>query len=119
VKELPLELQSLDLEAIGSLVSNLSFGGRSRKVKKGFDTHLLLPNSLILLQVNDTDVMKEAKPSIYVKKILPILLKNRVVHFVGFGNRLSFDPIPFELQVLPFYIDCFYLPAKPRACVIF
>ncbi|XP_051203980.1 O-fucosyltransferase 15 isoform X1 [Lolium perenne] len=69
VKELPLELQSLDLEAIGSLV-------------------------------NDTDVMKEAKPSIYVKKILPILLKNRVVHFVGFGNRLSFDPIPFELQRL-------------------
>uniref|UniRef100_A0A453R874 O-fucosyltransferase family protein n=1 Tax=Aegilops tauschii subsp. strangulata TaxID=200361 RepID=A0A453R874_AEGTS len=69
VKELPLELQSLDLEAIGSLV-------------------------------NDTDVMKEAKPSIYVKKILPILLKNRVVHFVGFGNRLSFDPIPFQLQRL-------------------
>ncbi|CAM0913480.1 unnamed protein product [Alopecurus aequalis] len=69
VKELPLELQSLDLEAIGSLV-------------------------------NDTDVMKEAKPSIYVKNILPILLKNRVVHFVGFGNRLSFDPIPFELQRL-------------------
>ncbi|KAM0914435.1 hypothetical protein ACQ4PT_011609 [Festuca glaucescens] len=69
VKELPLELQSLDLEAIGSLV-------------------------------NDADVMKEAKPSIYVKKILPILLKNRVVHFVGFGNRLSYDPIPFELQRL-------------------
>ncbi|KAG8076213.1 hypothetical protein GUJ93_ZPchr0006g44461 [Zizania palustris] len=69
VKELPVELQSLDLEAIGSLV-------------------------------NDTDVMKEAKPSLYVKKILPILLKNRVVHFVGFGNRLSFDPIPFELQRL-------------------
>ncbi|KQK18783.1 O-fucosyltransferase 15 isoform X1 [Brachypodium distachyon] len=69
VKELPLELQSLDLEAIGSIV-------------------------------NDTDVMKEAKPSIYVKKILPILLKNRVVHFVGFGNRLSFDPIPFQLQRL-------------------
>jgi hypothetical protein len=44
--------------------------------------------------------MKEAKPSVYVKKILPILLKNRVVHFIGFGNRLSFDPIAFELQVL-------------------
>uniref|UniRef100_A0A0D9WNS5 O-fucosyltransferase family protein n=1 Tax=Leersia perrieri TaxID=77586 RepID=A0A0D9WNS5_9ORYZ len=67
--ELPVDLQSLDLEAIGSLV-------------------------------NDTDVMKEAKPSLYVKKILPILLKNRVLHFVGFGNRLSFDPIPFELQRL-------------------
>lgn len=44
--------------------------------------------------------MKEAKPSLYVKKILPILLKNRVVHFIGFGNRLSFDPIPSDLQVL-------------------
>ena len=76
-----MELQSLDLEAIGSLV-------------------------------NDTDVMKEAKPSIYVKKILPILLKNRVVHFVGFGNRLSFDPIPFQLQRLPFSIDCFHLPSS-------
>jgi len=69
VKDLPVELQSLDLEVIGSLV-------------------------------NDTDVMKEAKPSLYVKKILPILLRNRVVHFIGFGNRLSFDPIPSDLQVL-------------------
>ncbi|KAL6861321.1 hypothetical protein ACP4OV_017021 [Aristida adscensionis] len=68
VKDLPVELQSLDLEAIGSLV-------------------------------NDTDVMKEAKPSVYVKKILPILLKNRVVHFIGFGNRLSYDPIPSDLQM--------------------
>lgn len=69
VKELPVELRSLDLEAIGSLVS-------------------------------DTEVMKESKPSFYQKKILPILLKNRVVHFVGFGNRLAFDPIPHELQRL-------------------
>ncbi|CAN6245409.1 unnamed protein product [Urochloa humidicola] len=44
--------------------------------------------------------MKEAKPSLYVKKILPILLRNRVVHFIGFGNRLSFDPIPSDLQRL-------------------
>ncbi|KAK3128843.1 hypothetical protein QOZ80_6BG0467080 [Eleusine coracana subsp. coracana] len=69
VRDLPVDLQSLDLEAIGSLV-------------------------------NDTDVMKEAKPSVYVKKILPILMKNRVVHFIGFGNRLSFDPIPSEIQRL-------------------
>ncbi|GJN29168.1 hypothetical protein PR202_gb17365 [Eleusine coracana subsp. coracana] len=68
-RDLPVDLQSLDLEAIGSLV-------------------------------NDTDVMKEAKPSVYVKKILPILMKNRVVHFIGFGNRLSFDPIPSEIQRL-------------------
>ncbi|VVA91049.1 unnamed protein product [Arabis nemorensis] len=69
VKELPKNLQSLDLEAIGSVVT-------------------------------DTDVMKEAKPGFYINHILPILLKNRVVHFVGFGNRLAFDPMPFELQRL-------------------
>ncbi|XP_054785595.1 O-fucosyltransferase 15-like isoform X2 [Prosopis cineraria] len=69
VKELPKELQSLDLEAIGSVVS-------------------------------DVDMGKEAKPSFYLKNILPILLKNQVVHLVGFGNRLAFDPIPFEMQRL-------------------
>ncbi|KAL8130230.1 hypothetical protein V2J09_019385 [Rumex salicifolius] len=69
VKELPEELRSLDLEAIGSLVT-------------------------------DDDIMKEAKPSVYIKHILPILLKNRVVHFVGFANRLAFDPIPLQLQRL-------------------
>ncbi|KAM4101749.1 hypothetical protein ACB094_05G168600 [Castanea mollissima] len=69
VKELPKDLQSLDLEAIGSVVT-------------------------------DEDIMKEAKPSFYLKMILPILFKNRVVHFLGFGNRLAFDPIPFQLQRL-------------------
>uniref|UniRef100_A0A6N2KRH0 O-fucosyltransferase family protein n=1 Tax=Salix viminalis TaxID=40686 RepID=A0A6N2KRH0_SALVM len=68
VKELPKELQSLDLEAIGSVVT-------------------------------DADIGKESKPSFYLKNILPVLLKNRVVHFVGFGNRLAFDPIPFQLQM--------------------
>ncbi|KAJ9689791.1 hypothetical protein PVL29_012458 [Vitis rotundifolia] len=69
VKELPKELQSLDLEAIGGVVT-------------------------------DVDIMKESKLSFYRKNILPILLQKRVVHFVGFGNRLAFDPIPFELQRL-------------------
>ncbi|KAF2576263.1 hypothetical protein F2Q70_00001622 [Brassica cretica] len=69
VKNLPKELQSLDLEATGSLVT-------------------------------DIDIMKEAKPGFYMKHILPLLLKNRVVHFFGFGNRLAFDPIPFQLQRL-------------------
>ncbi|KAL0012266.1 hypothetical protein SO802_007374 [Lithocarpus litseifolius] len=69
VKELPKDLRSLDLEAIGSVVT-------------------------------DEDIMKEAKPSFYLKMILPILFKNRVVHFLGFGNRLAFDPIPFQLQRL-------------------
>ncbi|KAL7592368.1 hypothetical protein Lser_V15G32021 [Lactuca serriola] len=69
VKELPKELKSLDLEAIGSVVT-------------------------------DVDIAKEAKPSFYLKYILPLLMKNRVVHFVGFGNRLASDPIPYHLQRL-------------------
>ncbi|KAK9056402.1 hypothetical protein SSX86_027493 [Deinandra increscens subsp. villosa] len=69
VKELPQELRSLDLEAIGSVVT-------------------------------DVDIPKEAKPSFYLKHILPLLMKNRVVHFVGFGNRLASDPIQYHLQRL-------------------
>ncbi|KAG6419193.1 hypothetical protein SASPL_121407 [Salvia splendens] len=69
VKELPLELQSLDLEAMGSMVT-------------------------------DSDITKEAKPSFYMKYILPILHLNRVVHFVGFGNRLASDPVPHKLQLI-------------------
>ncbi|KAL3377594.1 hypothetical protein AABB24_003808 [Solanum stoloniferum] len=69
VRELPQELQSLDLEAIGSLVT-------------------------------DADVVKEAKPGFYKKHILPILHKNRVVHFLGFGNRLASDPLPPQVQRL-------------------
>ncbi|KAG0475078.1 hypothetical protein HPP92_014764 [Vanilla planifolia] len=69
VKELPAELQSLDLEARGIIIT-------------------------------DAEIRKEEKPSFYVKKILPILLKKKVVHFSGFGNHLAFDPIPFDLQRL-------------------
>nr|GFB72207.1 GDP-fucose protein O-fucosyltransferase [Tanacetum cinerariifolium] len=69
VKALPKELHSLDLEAIGSVVT-------------------------------DVDIAKEAKPSFYLKFILPLLMKNRFVHFVGFGNRLASDPIPYHLQRL-------------------
>lgn len=35
----------------------------------------------------------------YVNKVLPLLLRIGVVHFLGFGNRLGFDPLPSELQV--------------------
>ncbi|KAG5034588.1 hypothetical protein JHK87_009498 [Glycine soja] len=52
----------------------------------------------MLFQVTDVDMEKETKPSFYLKHILPIILKNQVIHFVGFGNRLAFDPIAFELQ---------------------
>ncbi|XP_010244142.1 PREDICTED: uncharacterized protein At1g04910 isoform X2 [Nelumbo nucifera] len=69
VKKLPVELRSLDLEAIGSLVT-------------------------------DDDIMKEAKPVFFLENILPILHQNGVVHLFGFGHRLAFDPIPFQLQRL-------------------
>lgn len=69
VKELPPHLRSLDIEAIGSLIT-------------------------------DADLVKEAKPLDYIRNVLPILLRNRVVHFLGFGNRLGFDPLPSELQRL-------------------
>nr|XP_010925619.1 O-fucosyltransferase 8 [Elaeis guineensis] len=69
VKEMPSHLQLLDIEAIGS-------------------------------QITDMDIMKEAKPMYFVKVVLPLLLKNGVVHFLGFGNRLAFDPLPSNLQKL-------------------
>ncbi|PIN24398.1 Non-specific serine/threonine protein kinase [Handroanthus impetiginosus] len=69
VKELPSHLKSIDLEAIGSLVT-------------------------------DADLSKEATPDEYIKKILPILPRNGIVRFLGFGNRLGFDPLPSELQRL-------------------
>ncbi|XP_045816205.1 O-fucosyltransferase 15-like [Trifolium pratense] len=83
VRELPKNLQSLDLEAIGSVVT-------------------------------DVDMGKEAKPSYYLKHILPIILKNQVVHFIGFGNRLAFDPIPFELQRLRCRCNFHALQFVPR-----
>ncbi|ESQ35633.1 hypothetical protein EUTSA_v10007119mg [Eutrema salsugineum] len=83
VKELPKKLQSLDLEAIGSVMT-------------------------------DVEVMKEAKPGFYLQHILPMLLKNRVIHFVGFGNRLAFDPMPFELQRLRCRCNFHALSFVPR-----
>ncbi|KAJ8549462.1 hypothetical protein K7X08_033169 [Anisodus acutangulus] len=66
-----------------------------------------LPPNLKLLAVEaagslitDADLSKEATPDEYIKKILPLLLRNRVVHFLGYGNRLGFDPLPYELQRL-------------------
>ncbi|OWM72964.1 O-fucosyltransferase 8 isoform X2 [Punica granatum] len=69
VKELPPALRFLNIEAIGS-------------------------------QITDADLDKEAKPVDYIRTVLPLLLKNGVVHFLGFGNRLGFDPLPFHLQRL-------------------
>ncbi|KAJ6292674.1 hypothetical protein OIU78_024786 [Salix suchowensis] len=69
IKELPSHLKSLDIEAIGSLIT-------------------------------DADIVKEAKPIDYLTKVLPLLLQNGVVHLLGFGNRLGFDPLPARLQKL-------------------
>lgn len=53
----------------------------------------------MLYQITDADLEKEAKPEDYVRLVLPLLRRNGVVHLLGFGNRLGFDPIPFDLQV--------------------
>ncbi|KAH9617048.1 hypothetical protein KSS87_003233 [Heliosperma pusillum] len=64
--------------------------------------------------ITDEDIMKEAKPSFYRKNILPILLRNKVLHFVGFGNRLAFDPVPFELQRLRCRCNFYALQFVPK-----
>ncbi|KAL4274674.1 hypothetical protein AHAS_Ahas20G0030800 [Arachis hypogaea] len=69
VKELPPNMKSQDLNAIGS-------------------------------QITDADLPKEATSADYIKIVLPILLKNGFVHFLGYGNRLGFDPLPFDIQRL-------------------
>ncbi|GLU13825.1 hypothetical protein SLE2022_304350 [Rubroshorea leprosula] len=69
VKELPPHLKSIDIDAIGSLIT-------------------------------DSDIEKEAKPTDYLRIVLPLLLRNGIVHFLGFGNRLGFDPLPSNLQRL-------------------
>ncbi|KAK1375429.1 O-fucosyltransferase family protein [Heracleum sosnowskyi] len=50
--------------------------------------------------ITDADIPKEATVLDYLKIVLPPLLKNGVVHLLGFGNRLGFDPLPSELQKL-------------------
>ncbi|RDX82358.1 hypothetical protein CR513_36867, partial [Mucuna pruriens] len=69
VKELPPHMKSVDVEAIGS-------------------------------QITDADLAKEATPADYIKIVLPLLLRNGVVHFLGYGNRLGFDPFPSDIQRL-------------------
>ncbi|XP_042503096.1 O-fucosyltransferase 8-like isoform X2 [Macadamia integrifolia] len=69
LKELPYNLQSVDIEAIGGLIT-------------------------------DADISKEATPIEFIETVLPLLRRNGLVHFLGFGNRLGFDPLPFELQRL-------------------
>ncbi|MED6148447.1 O-fucosyltransferase 8 [Stylosanthes scabra] len=51
-------------------------------------------------QITDADLPKEASSADYMKIVLPILLRNGFVHFLGYGNRLGFDPLPFDIQRL-------------------
>ncbi|KAL3522513.1 hypothetical protein ACH5RR_015347 [Cinchona calisaya] len=83
VTELPQDLISLDLESIGS-------------------------------QVTDADLSKEATPHEYITKILPLLSRNGVVHFLGYGNRLGFDPLPVDLQRLRCKCNFHALKFVPR-----
>lgn len=64
--------------------------------------------------VTDADIPKEATPRDYITKVLPILLQNGVVHFLGFGNRLGFDPMPIELQSLRCKCNFHALKFVPR-----
>ncbi|KMT04103.1 hypothetical protein BVRB_8g185550 isoform A [Beta vulgaris subsp. vulgaris] len=64
--------------------------------------------------VTDEDIMKEAKPSFYRKSILPLLLRNKVIHFLGFGNRLAFDPIPSQIQRLRCRCNFYALQFVPK-----
>lgn len=43
--------------------------------------------------------MKESAPDEIIKTALPLLQRNNVVHFLGFVNRLAFDPMEPNLQV--------------------
>ncbi|KAK1258017.1 hypothetical protein QJS04_geneDACA012725 [Acorus gramineus] len=83
VKELPSHLQALDIEAVGSLIT-------------------------------DKDIMKEATPDHFIQNILPLLLRNGVVHFLGFGNRLAFDPLPSNIQRLRCKCNFHALQFVPR-----
>lgn len=49
--------------------------------------------------------MKEAKPIDYIRNVLSLLKRNGVLHFLGFGNRLGFDPLPNNIQVKDFLQD--------------
>jgi hypothetical protein len=65
-------------------------------VSSGF---LICSTRAPLFQITDNDITKEADPSEFIKTALPVLRKNHVVHFLGFGNRLGFDSVPVHLQV--------------------
>lgn len=100
-KELPPHLKSLDVEAIGSQVCNLTYD-----IMMYLRKQIALVIKHLAFQITDADLVKEATPADYIQIVLPLLLRNGVVHFLGYANRLGFDPMPSNIQVKQFYLGC-------------
>ncbi|CAF2160051.1 BnaA07g08090D [Brassica napus] len=69
-------------------------------VVKDLPQHLKSIDNKNLSLVTDAELVKEAKPVDYIEHVLPLLKKYGMVHLFGYGNRLGFDPLPFDVQRL-------------------
>ncbi|CAH8389564.1 unnamed protein product [Eruca vesicaria subsp. sativa] len=69
-------------------------------IVKDLPQHLKAIDNKNLSLVTDAELVKEAKPDDYIKHVLPLLKKYGMVHLFGYGNRLGFDPLPFDVQRL-------------------
>ncbi|ESQ33947.1 hypothetical protein EUTSA_v10007505mg [Eutrema salsugineum] len=69
-------------------------------IVKELPQHLKSTDDKNLSLVTDTELVKEAKPVDYIEHVLPLLKKYGMVHLFGYGNRLGFDPLPFDVQRL-------------------
>ncbi|KAG7598618.1 GDP-fucose protein O-fucosyltransferase [Arabidopsis suecica] len=69
-------------------------------IVKDLPQHLKSTDTKNLSLVTDTELVKEAKPVDYIEHVLPLLKKYGMVHLFGYGNRLGFDPLPFDVQRL-------------------
>ncbi|XP_020869321.1 uncharacterized protein At1g04910 isoform X2 [Arabidopsis lyrata subsp. lyrata] len=68
-------------------------------IVKDLPQHLKSTDNKNLSLVTDTELVKEAKPVDYIERVLPLLKKYGMVHLFGYGNRLGFDPLPFDVQI--------------------
>lgn len=64
--------------------------------------------NLLIYLVFYVDLGKEATLTNYIKVVFPLLLRNGVAHFLGYGNQHGFDPMSSDIQViqLPNYLSC-------------
>ncbi|VVA92937.1 unnamed protein product [Arabis nemorensis] len=69
-------------------------------IVKDLPQHLKSIDNKNLSLVTDAEIVKEAKPGDYIEHVLPLLKKYGMVHLFGYGNRLGFDPLPFNVQRL-------------------